>query len=398
VICYLDLDQFKVVNDSCGHVAGDELLRQVSQRIREQLRAGDTLARLGGDEFGLILQACPLPQAQQIAERVRETIADFRFGWEGKSFVVGVSIGIVPTEHVAQDVGALLAAADAACYAAKEGGRNRVHVFQPDDSQVLLQRGQMQWVSRLQAALDTDRLRLYVQPVMALNEGETSAAHHEILVRLEEDGQIILPGAFLPAAERYGLMPRIDQWVVHNTLAWLGDRLRQHGRIDGVYAINLSGASLSDERFRLMLRATLEKQRLPPGVICFEITETAAVANLTKVIAFIQEVKALGCLFALDDFGSGLSSFAYLKNLPVNFLKIDGAFVKDIADDPIDLAMVQAINAIGHVMGLKTIAEYVSSEAILQRLREIGVDYGQGWHLGKPRPLDEAEPVRRMPR
>ena len=397
-VCYLDLDQFKVVNDTCGHVAGDELLRQVTQLIRGMLRAGDMLARLGGDEFGLILQACPLDHAVRIAEKIREAIAELRFAWKGKQFSIGVSIGLVLAPSHGQDLGALLAAADAACYAAKEGGRNRVHVLQPNDTQVLEQRGQMQWVTRLNAALDADRLRLYVQPVVPLQGGADAPAHYEILVRLEEDGQIIPPGAFLPAAERYGLMPRIDQWVVNNTLSWLGDRLRQPGGVDGVVAINLSGASLSDERFRQALRATLQKMKLPPGLLCFEITETAAVANLSKVVQFIEEVKALGCLFSLDDFGSGLSSFAYLKNLPVDFLKIDGSFVKDIADDPMDLAMVQAINAIGHVMGLKTIAEYVASEAILQRVREIGVDYGQGFHLGAPRPLAELGSVRLMPR
>ncbi|HSQ71734.1 MAG TPA: EAL domain-containing protein, partial [Rubrivivax sp.] len=345
-----------------------------------------------------ILQACPLDHAVRIAEKVREAIAKLRFGWQGKQFSIGVSIGLVLAPGKGQDLGALLAAADAACYAAKEAGRNRVHVLQPDDTQVLAQRGQMQWVTRLNAALDADRLRLYVQPVLPLQGDAQASPHFEILVRLDEDGQIIPPGAFLPAAERYGLMPRIDQWVVDNTLSWLGDRLRQQGRVDGLYAINLSGASLSDERFRQTLRATLQKMKLPPGLLCFEITETAAVANLSKVVQFIEEVKALGCLFALDDFGSGLSSFAYLKNLPVDFLKIDGSFVKDIADDPMDLAMVQAINAIGHVMGLKTIAEYVCSQAVLERLREIGVDYGQGFHLGAPRPLAELGSVRLMPR
>ena len=322
-LCYLDLDQFKVVNDTCGHVAGDELLRQVTQLVRRMLRAGDMLARLGGDEFGLILQACPLDHAVRIAERIREAIADLRFAWQGKQFSIGVSIGLVLAPPKGQDLGALLAAADAACYAAKEGGRNRVHVLQPDDRQVEQQRGQMQWVTRLTAALQADRLRLYVQPVLPLQAGDAAArAHYEVLVRLEEDGQIIPPGAFLPAAERYGLMPRIDQWVIDNTLSWLGDRLRQSGGIDGVYAINLSGASLSDERFRQSLRHRLQELALPPGMLCFEITETAAVANLSKVVQFIEEVKALGCLFALDDFGSGLSSFAYLKNLPVDFLKI----------------------------------------------------------------------------
>ncbi len=398
VLCYLDLDQFKIVNDTCGHVAGDELLRQVTQLMRSQLRAADTLARLGGDEFGLILQSCPVERALQLANTLREAIADFRFAWEGKSFSIGVSIGLVVIDESQRDLGLLLASADAACYAAKEGGRNRVHLYQVDDSRLIEQQGQMQWVSRLQSALDQDRLRLFVQPIYPLFPGPDDRMHFEILVRLEEDGKLVLPGAFLPAAERYGLMPRIDQWVVNNTLAWMGDQLRRNGALDGVFCMNLSGASLSDERFRQSLHATLEQLHLPNGTVCFEITETAAVANLSKVVHFIGEVKQLGCLFALDDFGSGLSSFAYLKNLPVDFLKIDGGFVKDIESDPIDLAMVQAINAIGHVMGLKTIAEYVSSEAILERIRDIGVDYAQGFHLGEPRPLDSLGHVRLMPR
>lgn len=398
VLCYLDLDQFKIVNDTCGHVAGDELLRQVTQLMRGLLRAADTLARLGGDEFGLILQNCPLERALQLANKLREAIADFRFGWEGKSFSIGVSIGLVCIDSEQRDLGLLLACADAACYAAKESGRNRVHVYQADDSRLMEQQGQMQWVARLQSALDQDRLRLYVQPIVPLFPAPGQKTHYEILVRLEEEGKLILPGAFLPAAERYGLMPRIDQWVVNNTLAWMGDRLRQSGSLDGVYCINLSGASLSDERFRQSLHATLEQLHLPPGAVCFEITETAAVAHLSKVVHFIGEVKQLGCLFALDDFGSGLSSFAYLKNLPVDFLKIDGGFVKDIETDPIDLAMVQAINAIGHVMGLQTIAEYVSSPGILERIRDIGVDFAQGFHLGEPQPLAKLAQVRMMPR
>jgi Amt family ammonium transporter len=398
VVCYLDLDQFKVVNDTVGHGAGDELLRQVTQLLRGLLRANDTLARLGGDEFGLILQHCPVERALTIAESLREAIDGWRFGWEGRSFAIGVSIGLVPTAAVGQELRAVLAAADGACYAAKDAGRNRVHVYQPDDRQVAEQRGQMQWVSRLQAALDEDRLRLYAQPVLPLHADAGTSPHHEILVRLEEDGHLVPPGAFLPAAERYGLMPRIDQWVVNNTLAWLGDRLRHEGRLDGVFAVNLSGASLSDERFRQSLRNTLEAAQLPRGLLCFEITETAAVSHLTKVAQFIAEVQALGCLFALDDFGAGLSSFAYLKHLPVDFLKIDGSLVKDIADDPMDLAMVQAINAIGHAKGLKTIAEYVGNEAIRQRLVDIGVDYGQGWHLGMPRPLTDLARTRLMPR
>ncbi len=398
VVCYLDLDQFKVVNDTSGHVAGDELLRQVATLIRGHLRASDTLARLGGDEFGLILESCPMDRALALTEAIREDIADFRFAWEGKSFSIGVSIGLVPVLGTDRDLGAVLSAADAACYAAKEEGRNRIHVYQMDDHTLLEQHGQMQWVTRLQNALDEDRLRLYVQPIVPLPSGVDHAPHFEILVRMEEGDRIIAPGSFLPAAERYGLMPRVDQWVVRNTLAWIGDRVRREGALPGVYSINLSGASLSDERFRTSLREALERQQLPAGAVCFEITETSAVAHLSKVVPFIREIKRLGCYFALDDFGSGLSSFAYLKNLPVDFLKIDGSFIKDIEHDPIDMAMVQAINAIGHVMGLKTIAEYVATEGILRRVEEIGIDFAQGYHLGAPRPLVDEGEVRMMPR
>jgi Amt family ammonium transporter len=398
VLGFLDLDQFKVVNDSCGHVAGDELLRQLSALLKSRVRASDTIARLGGDEFGVLFPNCPIEKARALAEAFRQDVEGFRFGWEGQAFAVGVSIGLVEILGGMRTLGEVLSAADSACYAAKENGRNRVHVWRPDDTRLVEHHGQLQWVTRLQAALDEDRLRLYVQPIVPIVPARGHAIHYEILLRLEEDGRIVGPGSFLPAAERYHLMPRIDQWVVSNTLAWLSDAAREHGRIDGTYCINLSGASLSDERFRDSLRRTLEQRRLPPGAVCFEITETAAVANLSTVVRFIDDVKKLGCTFALDDFGSGLSSFAYLKTLPVDFLKIDGGFVRDIADDPIDYAMVQSINAIGHVMGLKTIAEFVENETILQRLAEIGVDYAQGYHLGRPRPLEDGNGVRLMPR
>jgi Amt family ammonium transporter len=398
VVCFLDLDQFKLVNDTSGHVAGDELLRQVAALIRGHLRASDLLARLGGDEFGLVLECCPMQRAVAMAEAIREDIAAFRFAWQGTSFSIGVSIGLVPVLGCDRDLGAVLSAADAACYAAKDEGRNRVHVYQINDDSLVEQQGQMQWVTRLQQALDEDRLRLYVQPIVPLPRGSEQVPHFEILVRMDEDGRIINPGSFLPAAERYGLMPRVDQWVVRNTLAWIGDRVRREGTLPGVYSINISGASLSDERFRQSLRETLERHRLPAGAVCFEITETSAVTHLSKVVPFIREIKQLGCSFALDDFGSGLSSFAYLKNLPVDFLKIDGNFIKDIAHDPIDLAMVEAINAIGHVMGLKTIAEYVADEEILRQVEAIGIDFAQGYHVGMPVPLADQGAVRMMPR
>ncbi|MDO9599966.1 MAG: ammonium transporter [Azoarcus sp.] len=396
IVCYLDLDQFKVVNDTCGHVAGDELLRQVSTLMRERMRASDLLARLGGDEFGVIFFNCPVDRALEMAEGFRAAIRDYRFGWEGKSFSIGVSIGLVPVTEADRDMGRVLSAADTACYAAKEGGRNRVHLYRPDDDQLMERHGQMQWVSRLHSALDEDRLRLYVQPIVPLIRG--AAIHYEVLVRLEENGRLISPGSFIPAAERYNLMPRIDEWVFRNVLAWVGDTYRKEGRIEGTWCINLSGNSLSDERLLADIRAGLVRAALPPGALCFEITESSAVANLSRVVSFIGEVKKLGCAFALDDFGSGLSSFAYLKNLPVDYLKIDGSFVRDIATDPADRAMVQAINTIGHTMGLVTIAEFVEDEAILDVLREIGVDYAQGYHLGMPRPLVEMGRVRMMPR
>lgn len=395
-LCYLDLDQFKVVNDTCGHVAGDELLRQVCTLMRERMRAADLLARLGGDEFGVIFFNCPVDKALKMAEGFREAIRAYRFAWEGKSFSIGVSIGLVPVVDTDREIGRILSAADTACYAAKEGGRNRVHVYRPDDDQLMERHGQMQWVARLHGALDEDRLRLFVQPIVPLSAAQ--AIHYEVLVRLEEDGRLISPGSFIPAAERYNLMPRIDEWVFRNVLAWVSDTYRKEGRIEGTWCINLSGNSLSDEGLLTQIRTGLARAALPPGALCFEITESSAVANLSRVVNFIGELRKLGCSFALDDFGSGLSSFAYLKTLPVDYLKIDGAFVRDIATDPINRAMVQAINTIGHTMGLVTIAEFVESADVLEVLREIGVDYGQGYHLGMPRALAEMARVRMMPR
>ncbi|AWI77310.1 ammonia permease [Parazoarcus communis] len=396
ILCYLDLDQFKVVNDTCGHVAGDELLRQVCTLMRERMRAADLLARLGGDEFGVIFFNCPVEKAIPMAEGFREAIRAYRFAWEGKSFSIGVSIGLVPVTENEREMGRILSAADTACYAAKEGGRNRVHVYRPDDDQLMERHGQMQWVARLHGALDEDRLRLFVQPIVPLSGAHS--IHYEVLVRLEEDGRLISPGSFIPAAERYNLMPRIDEWVFRNVLAWVSDTYRKEGRVEGTWCINLSGNSLSDERLLEDICAGLVRAALPQGSICIEITESSAVANLSRVVSFMGELRKLGCAFALDDFGSGLSSFAYLKTLPVDYLKIDGSFVRDIATDPTNRAMVQAINTIGHTMGLVTIAEFVENESVLEVLREVGVDYGQGFHLGVPKPLSEMGRVRMMPR
>lgn len=398
VLCYMDLDQFKVVNDTCGHAAGDELLRQLTQVFKEQIRTSDTLARLGGDEFAILFHNCPVPVAQQIAERLRAQVQAFRFSWDGKTFAVGASIGLVLLDPQQGSLNELLSAADSACYAAKDAGRNRVHLYQADDQHLLERRGEMQWTSRLRHALDRDHLRLYVQTIVPTQSG-AHAPRYEVLVRmLDEQGQIIPPGAFMPAAERYDLACAIDRWVVGNFLAWLGDNCRRANHCPGHYSLNLSAASLGDNGFLGFVLEAIERHQVPSHYLCFEITETSAIANLNCALNFMQKLKAIGCSFALDDFGSGLSSFAYLKTLPVDYLKIDGLFVKDLAHDSIARAMVSSINSIAHEMGLQTVAEFVESQAILEQLQQLGVDYAQGYHLGRPYPLSELSGVRMMPR
>lgn len=399
VLCYMDLDQFKIVNDTCGHAAGDELLRQLAKLFQTRIRSTDVLARLGGDEFGLLLMACSLEEALPIAESIRTLVEDFRFGWEGKTFAVGVSIGLVEVSEHIESLGGLLGAADSACYAAKDGGRNRIHIFQPDDEQLIERRGEMLWANRIRHALDADLLRLYVQPIVSVQQPPAGPPSYEVLVRmLGDDGRIIPPGAFMPAAERYDLATAIDRWVVANFLAWVGDYSRRMEGRPGNYSINLSAASLGEPSFLTFVLDTIERHRVPADCICFEVTETSAIANLGLAMTFMKQLKAIGCEFALDDFGSGLSSFAYLKTLPVDYLKIDGVFVKDIDRDPIARAMVASINSIGHEMGLKTVAEFVENQATVDRLVEMGVDYAQGYHIGRPRPLSDLSGVRMMPR
>jgi len=397
VLCYMDLDQFKIVNDTCGHAAGDELLRQLSKLFQARIRSTDVLARLGGDEFGLLLTGCHLEEALPIVDGMRAQVEEFRFSWEGKTFAIGVSIGLVQIAP-GETLGRLLSAADSACYAAKDAGRNRIHIYQADDEQLLERRGEMLWVNRIRQALDEDLLRLYVQRIMPV-AGTTSSPSFEVLVRmLGDDGSVIPPGAFMPAAERYALATAIDRWVVGNFLAWVGDYCRRQPDNQGSFSINLSAASLGEDSFLEFVLVTLARHSVPPKCICFEITETSAIANLSRAVVFMQRLRSIGCRFALDDFGSGLSSFAYLKTLPVDFLKIDGVFIKDIETDPIARAMVSAINTIGHEMGLLTVAEFVESEGILRCLQELGVDFAQGYHLGRPQPLTDIEGVRMMPR
>ncbi len=387
-LCYLDLDQFKIVNDTCGHVAGDELLQQLPLLFNKVLRAGDVVARLGGDEFGVLLENCNIRQASLIADKIRQQVKDYRFVWEDKTFEIGVSIGIVGINIDNLDMAEIMSAADVACYAAKDAGRNRVHIYEASDQVVSERRGQMHWTGRITEALSENRFRLFKQKIESLN-GEDEE-HFEVLIRMvDDDGEIIPPGAFIPAAERYNLMANIDRWVVSEVFEMIHRRSSDGDNIsDGsLIAINLSGESLSDDGFLQFILDEKEKRNIRLVNICFEITETVAISNITKATRFINELKNYGCQFALDDFGSGLSSFAYLKNLPVNYLKIDGSFVKDIAFDEIDRAMVSSINQVGKVMQLHTIAECVENEKTLEILTEIGVDYVQGYHIGRPEPV-----------
>lgn len=384
-LMFLDLDQFKLVNDTSGHAAGDELLRHICAVLQAGLREGDTLARLGGDEFGVLLENCPPEQAERIAEQLRQAVQTLHFVWKARPFVTTVSIGLV---HIAQPAGTLeasLRAADMACYMAKEKGRNRVQVYHPDDSELSLRFGEMAWIQRLHVALEENRFCLYAQEIAPLTAIE-GPGHLEILLRLhDESGRTILPSTFIPAAERYGMMTALDRWVVRNVFQVIRQSLDE-GR-DGplaMCAINLSGSSIGDDKFLEYLQHLFEEFRIPPRLVCFEITETSAIANLGSAIRFINELKGLGCKFSLDDFCAGMSSFAYLKHLPVDFLKIDGSFVKDMLDDPINRAMVEVINHIGHVMGKRTIAEFVETPLIEQALQEIGVDYAQGYLIERP--------------
>jgi diguanylate cyclase (GGDEF)-like protein/PAS domain S-box-containing protein len=388
-LAYLDLDQFKLVNDTCGHAVGDRLLCQITYLLKEKVRDTDTLARLGGDEFGLLLENCSLERALHITENLLETIRDFRFVWQGYSFDIGVSIGLVPISEDSVTPAEVLSEADAACFTAKEKGRNRVQVYQPGDLEMARRHGEMQWVSRLHQAMDENRFRLYCQTIAPMNGDQ--AKHGEVLLRLEdEDGKLVPPMAFLPAAERYNLMPAIDRWVIGAALAAIGEHLRQQQDQRSLMCnINLSGASLGEQGLQDYIYEQLALHQVPPETICFEITESVAISNLERAATFMHALRRKGCRFALDDFGSGLSSFAYLKTLPVDYLKIDGVFVKDVAHDPVARAMVQAIHTVGHVMGIKTVAEYVENDQILATIREIGVDYAQGYGIGYPRPMSE---------
>lgn len=368
-LCYMDLDQFKVINDSCGHVAGDQLLCQVSEILKEQVREADVLARLGGDEFGVLLNNCKLEQARIIAEKLKDSLSGYRFLWNDNIYEIGISIGVVAlsADKTGGTISDVLTAADIACYAAKDAGRNRIHLFEPGDDELEKRHGEMRWVSRIHKALDENRFALYYQDIVPTNP-DKEMLHREFLIRLlDEDGNIVPPMSFIPAAERYNLMTNIDKWVIQHGLT----QFKRHldAGIDYVCSINISGQSLNQDEFLHYVVDIIEKTGVDANKVCFEITETMAIANMAHASKFISTLKGMGCLFALDDFGSGLSSFAYLKNLNVDYLKIDGCFVKNMLEDKIDHAMVKSITQVGHVMELKTIAEFVETEAIMAELK-----------------------------
>jgi diguanylate cyclase (GGDEF)-like protein/PAS domain S-box-containing protein len=388
-LCYIDIDQFKIVNDTCGHSAGDALLGQVGALLKSKVRWRDTLARLGGDEFGVLLESCSLEEALRTAESLREAIRNFRYTWEDRSFRLGCSIGVVPITAENEDVASVLSAADSACGAAKESGRNRVHCFEENDIDLMRRRREMQWAARINNALEESRFELFRMTILPLQQDD-AGEHFELLLRMrDESGKIVAPDQFIAAAERYGITPSIDRWVIDSAFRWLVSEADERKRLS-MCSINLSGQSLGDDKFLPYVIEQFHRSGIDGSKICFEITETAAIANFSQASRFIQALKELGCRFALDDFGTGLSSFGYLKHFPVDFLKIDGSFVKGVLHDPIDREMVRSINEIGHLTGKRTIAEWAENAEIIEVLRGLGVDYAQGYGVSQPQKVQRA--------
>lgn len=385
-LCYLDLDQFKIINDSCGHSAGDALLSQLGALLKSKIRWRDTLARLGGDEFGLLLEGCTLDEAMHTADILRVAIRDHKFTWDERTFSLGASIGVVPITAANEDVAGLLTAADSACQAAKEAGRNRIYSYQEHDIDLMRRRREMRWAARINNALEEQRFELFRQTILPLQTAELGS-HFELLLRMrDENGSLVSPDLFITAAERYGITPSIDRWVVENALRWLVSEADERERL-AMCSINLSGQSLADDEFLPFVTHQFQRSGIDATKICFEITETAAIASYAQASRFINALKAIGCKFALDDFGTGLSSFGYLKNFPVDYLKIDGSFVREILHDPIDREMVRSINEIGHLTGKKTIAEFAENQEIITMLKGMGIDYAQGYGVSEPQRL-----------
>lgn len=386
-LLYLDLDQFKVVNDTCGHDAGDQLLIQVTALLQSKLGDTDTLARLGGDEFGILLRNCSLNQAREFAETILITLKQFRFEWQSIHFHLGVSIGIAMIDENSDNLVTAMSAADMACYVAKDTGRNRIHIYSHGNKELIRRRDEMQWMSKLTQALKENRFILYKQPIVPLCSGDRPKLRYELLIRLHDtNGRLIQPNEFIPAAERYNFMPTLDRWVIRAAFAHLAENNEENAS----YSINLSGTSLNTNTLLKYIKLEYEKYDINPDNICFEITETAAIDNLSKVAKIIRELKQDGFKFALDDFGKGVSSFMYLSSLPVDYLKIDGEFVKNLLNNTVNHAIIWSINNIGRILGIQIIAEYVENEHLHDALIDIGIDYAQGYKFGEPVPLHEA--------
>lgn len=386
-LLFLDLDQFKIVNDTSGHRAGDELLKCLSQLLKDNARTRDSIARLGGDEFAILLERCPLNKAEEVANTLRRKISDYKFNWEGKTFSVGVSIGIVPIGEAHPSIEEIFSLADTACYGAKDAGRNCIMVHSPKSNEVILRQSEMRQISFLKEAIKLDQLLLYKQYIASSDTKEVGE-RYEILVRMKKGNEIILPGAFLPAAERYNAIVEVDKWVVENYFKWLADNPEECSKLIQVN-INLSGQTLGDAEFPDFLDNMFSRYRVPTEKVCLEITESTAVRSLSKTNAFISRLKLRGIKFALDDFGSGFSSYSYLKNLKVDTIKIDGSFIRNITSDDVDRSMVESIANLAKVIGIKTVAEFVENAETLTLLNELGVDFIQGYYIHKPCPLNE---------
>jgi diguanylate cyclase (GGDEF)-like protein len=391
VFCYMDLDQFRVINDTCGHLAGDEMLRQISMILSQRIRAEDTFARLGGDEFGLLLSYCQVEKAIEIAAQLRQMVETFRFMHEGRLFQTGISIGIVEITTTLKDVGEITRHADAACYVAKDNGRNQIHLFHPEDDVLLKRHVEMEWVLRINEAIEHNDFVLYCQGIFPLQQKELPPFYEILIRKRDEHGGIIPPAEFLPSAERYHLMTKIDRWVIQHAFMALQPLFKMQSSVNPfIVSINLSGMSLGDAQLLPYIQNCFDTYDISPSHVCFEVTETSAIINIDNTIKLITELQKMGTRFMLDDFGSGMSSFSYLKHLPVNFLKMDGAYVKDITSNKVDLAMAQAIQSVAQSMEIQTIAEYVEDEATLDCLKDMGVAFAQGFYLNRPMPLSEA--------
>jgi diguanylate cyclase (GGDEF)-like protein len=389
VLCYMDLDEFKVVNDTCGHGAGDEMLRQLTSVLGAAIPKGNTLARLGGDEFGMLFMNCDSDEATEHAQIMLDAVRQYRFQWGGQIFEVAASIGIIPVVGGNGNLAELLSAADSACYVAKDRGRNQIHVSRIDDSAIKVRHTEMLWVEKINRALDENRFRLFKQPIRPLQNTD-SPTYHELLLRLvDAEGGIVAPSQFITAAERYRMMPVIDLWVVGAALTNISALTNGQNDNSTAFTINLSGQSFGSKELQHLILDRLDRLEIPPRRVMFEITETAAISDLSNALEFMKILRERGCRFVLDDFGSGLSSFRYLKSLDIEFLKIDGELVRDIVKDPIQREMVAAIHRIGESMGIQTIGEWVENSEIEKVLLDMGVHYAQGWGIGLPEPFGE---------